>query len=60
MSLFLIISIIWVISEILLGRAKISTDKAKDKDKSSLGILWITIILSIAAGITVRISGSDL
>jgi protein-S-isoprenylcysteine O-methyltransferase Ste14 len=57
MSLFLIISIVWVISEILLGRAKISTDKAKDKDQSSLRILWITIILSVSAGITIRISG---
>jgi len=57
MSLFLIISIVWVISEILLGRAKISTDKSKDKDKSSLRILWITIILSVVAGITIRISG---
>ena len=57
MSLFLFISIIWVISEILLGRAKISTGKAKDKDKFSLRILWITIILSVAAGIVIRISG---
>ena len=57
MSLFLIISIMWVISEILLVRAKISSGKAKDKDKFSLRILWITIILSVAVGITIRISG---
>ena len=57
MSLFLIISIVWVISEILLGRTKISIDEAKNKDKSSLRILWITILLSVAAGITIRISG---
>ena len=54
MSLFLIISIVWVLSEILLARFKISTAKTNDKDKFSLRILWITIIIFITVGILFR------
>ena len=57
MSLFLLISIAWVISEILLGRTKISAGKTNDKDKFSLRILWITIIIFITMGIFIRNSG---
>ena len=57
MSPFLVISIFWILSEILLARAKISAGKANDKDKFSLRILWVTIILSITLGIFIRTSG---
>jgi protein-S-isoprenylcysteine O-methyltransferase Ste14 len=57
MRLFLGISIVWILSEILLGRTKISSVKTNNKDKSSLRILWITIILFIFLGIFVRRTG---
>ena len=60
MSLFLYISIVWVVSEIILGRTKISTEKANNKDKFSLRVLWITIIISVVTGIAVRISEAGL
>jgi len=57
MSLLLVLSIVWILSEILLGRIKISSVKTNNKDKSSLRILWITIILFIILGIFVRRTG---
>jgi protein-S-isoprenylcysteine O-methyltransferase Ste14 len=50
-NLFYAIWITWVLSEIILAifqRSKKSTD---DHDKSSLKIIWITIILSIFTGV---------
>lgn len=57
MSIFLYVSITWVVSEIILSRTKISNKQVKDDDKSSLRKLWITIIFSIMLGILVRRSG---
>lgn len=58
MSFFLIISVIWMISEIILARTKLSNNQAGKKDKFSLRILWITIISSITVAVVVRISGT--
>lgn len=45
-----VVSLIWVISEIVLARLKYSDTAASKQDKSSLRILWSTIILGIASG----------
>ena len=50
-NLSLIVCIIWISSEILLARLKHSSAKDSSLDKSSLRILWITIVLSISAGV---------
>ena len=57
MSFFLIISIIWVASEILLARTKVSDKQAGTKDKFSLRIIWITIIISIFIGMLFKYPG---
>ena len=47
-----IISSVWFISELLLAIFKRSRDKSASKsDKSSFGFLWLTIMISMAAGI---------
>ena len=51
MNLLLIVSIFWVLSEILLSRLMRANDSHTNYDKSSLKILWITICLSITLGI---------
>jgi len=53
----LIISFLWLISEISLAFLKRSSRAGKDLDKSSLRILWITILVSIAVGIYMAKSG---
>jgi len=43
---------LWIISEIVLAVVKRSRDSAEsDKDKSSLKILWSTIVVSIVIGV---------
>lgn len=50
MSTFLIVSMIWILSEIILGRlTKVSPENKQDK--SSLKIIWTTIIVSVSIGI---------
>jgi protein-S-isoprenylcysteine O-methyltransferase Ste14 len=50
--IFLLISLVWIISEIILAKAKHSkaTD-SKGLDKSSLRFLWTTIIICIFIGV---------
>lgn len=45
------VSVIWVASEIILTRIRHSQETDRRFDKSSLRILWITITLSVAAGV---------
>lgn len=45
-----IVSLIWIISEIALARFKHSGSTGTKQDKSSLRLLWTTIILSIGCG----------
>ena len=57
MNPLLIISFLWLISEISLALLKRSSQAGKDMDKSSLRILWITIFISINTGVFLAISG---
>jgi protein-S-isoprenylcysteine O-methyltransferase Ste14 len=54
--LFLIISIIWVASEIVLARMKHSSTSDSAPDKHSLRILWITIAICVNLGILLGFS----
>ena len=54
MSLLLIISILWVLSEVLLSRFMRVKDSQNNYDKSSLKILWITICIAITVGIILK------
>ncbi len=49
-TIILIVSFVWIISEIVLARLKRSDTAGKKQDKSSLRILWSTIILAITSG----------
>jgi len=59
---FIIISVIWLMSEIFLARLKTSarTEQSQKMDKGSLKFLWIVIILSITGGILFGIFGIGL
>jgi len=46
----IIVSLIWIISEIALARLKHSDTAGAKQDRSSLRILWSTIILGIVIG----------
>lgn len=49
-TVIIFVSLIWVFSEIVLARLKHSDTAGTKQDKSSLRILWSTIILAITAG----------
>ncbi len=50
--IFLLISLVWIISEVILARVKHSKTKdSKGLDKSSLRFLWTTIIICILIGV---------
>ena len=51
MTLLLLVSIIWIFSEVILSLRMKSKNHRHNYDKSSLKILWITIALSITFGI---------
>jgi protein-S-isoprenylcysteine O-methyltransferase Ste14 len=56
--IFIFISLVWIISEVVLARVKHSkTEDSKELDKSSLRFLWMTIIASIIIGVFIGISG---
>jgi protein-S-isoprenylcysteine O-methyltransferase Ste14 len=56
--IFIFIFFVWMLSEIILARAKHSrTTDSKELDKSSLRFLWMTIIASIIIGVFLGISG---
>ncbi len=48
--LIFIVSAVWIISEIILARVRHSASGSAGLDRFSLRIIWITIIVSIAAG----------
>jgi len=54
MNLLLVISIIWIFSEIILSLRMKSKDHRRDYDNSSLKLLWITITFSITIGMLLR------
>jgi len=52
------ICLLWFLSEIALGRILHSADaRSTSRDKSSLRLLWMTIIPSLAAGIFLGLNG---
>jgi protein-S-isoprenylcysteine O-methyltransferase Ste14 len=53
-NLLIIISIVWVLSEIILSVVKRAKNSHHIYDKSSLRILWATITLSITAGVILK------
>lgn len=56
--LLLVISIVWILSEIILSRVTFShSEQAKTLDRSSLPFLWITIAVSVNLGILVGFTG---
>lgn len=57
-SVILFISFIWLLSEIILARARhTQTKDSKKWDKSSLAYLWITIIFATFIGVFLGING---
>jgi protein-S-isoprenylcysteine O-methyltransferase Ste14 len=54
--LFILISIVWMASEIILGRMKHSGTSDSAPDKHSLRILWITITICVNLGIIIGFS----
>jgi protein-S-isoprenylcysteine O-methyltransferase Ste14 len=49
-DIFVLISVVWVLSEIILAIVLHSNRTDKSRDKYSLAYLWFTIIVSITAG----------
>jgi protein-S-isoprenylcysteine O-methyltransferase Ste14 len=60
MNLLLIVSIFWILSEIILSKIMRANNSDKNYDKSSLKILWITICISITLGTILRNSNYPL
>jgi protein-S-isoprenylcysteine O-methyltransferase Ste14 len=59
--LFLPISIIWILSEIVLNIMKRSQKRrSRHLDRSSLTVLWVTIFISVTAGVSFGMSGIGL
>ena len=57
-QIFIVLSILWGISEIIFGRISYSgSESASQHDRRSLRILWITIIIFVTAGVTAGIRG---
>jgi len=54
MSSFGIVSLVWIVSEIILGRVA-KAAPGNNRDQSSLTIIWITIIVSISAGVMLKV-----
>lgn len=55
-SLFFIIYIIWALSEIFINRfLRSKADDKKNQDKNSLGLIWITIIISMILAVEISI-----
>ena len=50
-ALFQAVCLIWILSEILLGRLTYHKPEKQERDKRSLKMIWITIIISIPAGV---------
>jgi protein-S-isoprenylcysteine O-methyltransferase Ste14 len=51
----IVLSVIWLGSEIVLSRVKRAGDGGRDLDRSSLRILWIAITVSITVGVILGI-----
>jgi protein-S-isoprenylcysteine O-methyltransferase Ste14 len=49
--IIMVLSVLWLGSEIVLSRVKRAGDGGRDLDRSSLRILWIAIAVSITGGV---------
>lgn len=59
--LIILISAFWLFSEIILGRTRRSAAKGSSAlDKSSLKVLWITILVSVSLGVLLGVTGKGL
>lgn len=56
-AIFDIVVLLWIISEIALARLKHSGSIASRQDKSTLRLLWLTIVLSISSAMAVAFYG---
>jgi protein-S-isoprenylcysteine O-methyltransferase Ste14 len=55
---FVLISLIWVLSEVVLAFAKRSfSSSAEKRDQSSLRLLWLTIAIAVTLGVLLGIRG---
>ncbi len=52
-----IVSLVWLVSEIVLARVKHSEATKPKLDKSSLRLLWITILLCVSVGVLLGVRG---
>ena len=55
-DIILVTSVVWLGSEIALSRVKHSRSSDVQLDKSSIRVLWLTIVISIVVGIAVASS----
>ncbi|PWB74126.1 isoprenylcysteine carboxylmethyltransferase family protein [candidate division GN15 bacterium] len=51
----IIVSLVWIISEILLARLKHSDPTSSRQDKSSLRLMWTAVVLGITAGVLLAV-----
>jgi protein-S-isoprenylcysteine O-methyltransferase Ste14 len=55
---FVLVSLIWVLSEVVLAFAKRSfSSSAEKRDQSSLRLLWLTIAIAVTLGVLLGIRG---
>jgi protein-S-isoprenylcysteine O-methyltransferase Ste14 len=51
--IFIVVSVLWVASEIILSRTRRSQSTDIQRDKSSLRLIWITIAVAVTAGVVI-------
>ncbi|HFE65305.1 MAG TPA: isoprenylcysteine carboxylmethyltransferase family protein [Caldithrix sp.] len=57
-TIFLLISFIWAVSEIVFGRMKYAKSSGENSpDRRSLRLLWITITVAVSAGVFLGLQG---
>jgi len=56
-NFFLLINLIWFLSEIIIGRLTFRRTKAQQTDRKSLRRLWLTILPAVFTGVFLGISG---
>lgn len=56
-DLFLLINLLWFLSEILIGKLTFHRSKETQTDRNSLPLLWLTILPSIFIGVYFSFTG---
>jgi protein-S-isoprenylcysteine O-methyltransferase Ste14 len=58
---FLLVSVLWILSEIILARLTYShSERSRDLDRSSIKYLWIAIVVSTTCGLLLGFAGLGL